>query len=170
MKNSIDLNLVLVGNVLSSGISIRKFKRSPMRTVSTSRCLVSKMRILGGGASGDELMCIISGSRIGIMPNVIFFELMSVGSSVASKLIGKVSSLSMAEVLRPVPLLDDLSQTFSNSRHLSQQNAPRHRTRRERASSTFSNWPSKNIVEYRAIYGIIIQYILYYDGFDHWLE
>lgn len=42
--------------LLSSGISMRNVRRSPIRTVSTSRLRVSKIRILGGGASGDELM------------------------------------------------------------------------------------------------------------------
>ena len=35
---------------------MRNVRRSPIRTVSTSRALESKMRILGGGASGDELI------------------------------------------------------------------------------------------------------------------
>lgn len=55
---------VLNGYVLSSGISIRNVRRSPIRTVSTSWLRVSKMRIRGGGASGDELIWIISGSLL----------------------------------------------------------------------------------------------------------
>lgn len=43
-------------SLLSSGISIRNVNRSPIRTVSTSRLRASKILILGGGASGDELM------------------------------------------------------------------------------------------------------------------
>lgn len=49
-------------NVLSSGISILKVSLSPILTVSTSWRRLSRMRILGGGASGAEVMLIISGS------------------------------------------------------------------------------------------------------------
>lgn len=61
-------------DLLSSGISILNVNLSPMRTVSTSRDRLSRIRILGGGASGALVILIISGSRIGIMPNVMFFE------------------------------------------------------------------------------------------------
>lgn len=63
--------------VLSSGISILKVNLSPIRTVSTSLVLLSRIRILGGGASGALVMLIISGSRIGIIPKVMFFDDMS---------------------------------------------------------------------------------------------
>lgn len=49
---------------LSSGISILKVSLSPIRTVSTSLALESKIRILGGGASGADVMLIISGSLL----------------------------------------------------------------------------------------------------------
>lgn len=65
---------LLEADLLSSGISILKVNLSPMRTVSTSRDRLSRIRILGGGASGALVILIISGSLIGIMPNVIFFE------------------------------------------------------------------------------------------------
>lgn len=64
-------------NSLSSGISILNVSLSPIRTVSTSLDLLSRMRILGGGASGALVILIISGSLIGIIPNVIFLEDMS---------------------------------------------------------------------------------------------
>lgn len=48
--------------LLSSGISIRNVNLSPIRTVSTSRVRESRIRILGGGASGADVMLIISGS------------------------------------------------------------------------------------------------------------
>lgn len=49
-------------NLLSSGISILNVSLSPILTVSTSLFLESKIRILGGGASGADVMLIISGS------------------------------------------------------------------------------------------------------------
>lgn len=49
-------------NLLSSGISILNVSLSPIRTVSTSLFRLSNIRILGGGASGAEVMLIISGS------------------------------------------------------------------------------------------------------------
>lgn len=49
-------------HLLSSGISMRKVSLSPMRTVSTSLLRASRMRMRGGGASGAEVMEIISGS------------------------------------------------------------------------------------------------------------
>ena len=48
-----------------------------MRTVSTSLPRELSMLILGAGASGAEVMLIMSGSRMGIMPKVMFFELVS---------------------------------------------------------------------------------------------
>lgn len=74
MKNNIN---ILILYSLSSGISILNVSLSPIRTVSTSLDLLSRMRILGGGASGALVMLIISGSLMGIMPNVMFFEDMS---------------------------------------------------------------------------------------------
>lgn len=41
---------------------MRNVSLSPILTVSTSRWRVSKMRILGGGASGADVILIISGS------------------------------------------------------------------------------------------------------------
>lgn len=49
-------------NLLSSGISILNVSLSPILTVSTSRLLESKILIRGGGASGAEVILIISGS------------------------------------------------------------------------------------------------------------
>lgn len=49
---------------LSSGISILKASLSPILTVSTSLASASKIRILGGGASGAEVMGIMSGSLV----------------------------------------------------------------------------------------------------------
>lgn len=49
-------------DLLSSGISILKVSLSPILTVSTSLRAASRMRILGGGASGAEVMGIMSGS------------------------------------------------------------------------------------------------------------
>lgn len=74
VKNNIN---ILILYSLSSGISILNVSLSPIRTVSTSLDLLSRMRILGGGASGALVMLIISGSLMGIMPNVMFFEDMS---------------------------------------------------------------------------------------------
>jgi len=48
-----------------------------MRTVSTSLLKASKILIFGGGASGAEVMEIVSGSLMGIMPKVMFRELIS---------------------------------------------------------------------------------------------
>lgn len=56
--------LTLLKDLLSSGISILKVSLSPILTVSTSLSLASKMRILGGGASGAEVMLIASGSLL----------------------------------------------------------------------------------------------------------
>lgn len=50
--------------LLVSGISILKVRMSPILTVSTSRRAASRMRILGGGASGVEVMGIMSGSLL----------------------------------------------------------------------------------------------------------
>lgn len=74
VKNNIN---ILILYSLSSGISILNVSLSPIRTVSTSLDLLSRMRILGGGASGALVMLIISGSLMGIMPKVMFFEDMS---------------------------------------------------------------------------------------------
>jgi len=51
---------------LSSGISILNVSLSPIRTVSTSLARESKILILGGGASGAEVMLIISGSLLSV--------------------------------------------------------------------------------------------------------
>ena len=50
---------------------------SPILTVSTSFCLASRILILGAGASGAEVMLIMSGSLMGIMPKVMFLLLVS---------------------------------------------------------------------------------------------
>jgi len=47
---------------------MRKMSRSPMRTVSTSPPVGSKMRMRGGGAAGAEVMLIMSGS---LFPEII---------------------------------------------------------------------------------------------------
>ena len=60
-----------------SGISIRNVSRSPIRTVSTSCWRESRIRILGAGASGAEVMLIMSGSRMGIIPKVMFLDVVS---------------------------------------------------------------------------------------------
>ena len=60
-----------------SGISILKVSLSPILTVSTSFCLASRILILGAGASGAEVMLIMSGSLMGIIPNVMFLLLVS---------------------------------------------------------------------------------------------
>ena len=56
---------------------MRKVSLSPMRTVSTSLAKASKILIFGGGASGADVMEMVSKSRIGIIPKVMFLELMS---------------------------------------------------------------------------------------------
>ena len=60
-----------------SGISILKVSLSPILTVSTSLARLSRILILGAGASGAEVMLIMSGSLIGIMPKVMFLLLVS---------------------------------------------------------------------------------------------
>ncbi len=57
-----------------SGMAILNVRRSPMRTVSTSWPLASRMLILGAGASGADVMEIMSGSLMGIMPKVMFLD------------------------------------------------------------------------------------------------
>lgn len=46
------------------GISMRKMRRSPMRTVSTSRWVLgSMMRMRGGGAAGADVMLVTKKKR-----------------------------------------------------------------------------------------------------------